>query len=133
MSTAFFSEPVLTELDYVRLSALVRQHPSADLTAPLDEAEVVPTRLVPHTVATMYSRLRVRDDITGLVRVLTICYPQDTDPDRGYVSVASPVGARLLGRSAGSAIAWTGPDGRARSMRVEELLFQPESSGSQQA
>ncbi len=133
MSTVFFSEPVLTELDYVRLSTLVRHHPSADLSAVLDEAEVVPTRLVPDSVATMYSRLQVREQPDGTTRMLTICYPQDADPERGYVSVASPLGARLLGRSAGHLVRWTGPDAKERSVIIDGLLFQPESSGDLQA
>jgi regulator of nucleoside diphosphate kinase len=37
------------------------------------------------------------------------------------------VGAALLGLSVGQGIDWRFPDGRIRHLRVEELLFQPES------
>lgn len=127
MSAVFFSEPVLTEIDYVRLSALNRRQPSAELASVLDEAEVVPNRMIPGTVATMYSRLWVRDNFSGIERMVILCYPQDANLDNGYLSVLSPVGAKLLGRSAGHTVTWTGPDAVERSMTIDSVMFQPES------
>lgn len=131
MSTVSFSEPVLTEIDYVRLSALNRNQASAELTAVLDEAEIVPARAMPVNVATMYSRLWIRDNFSGIERMVTLCYPQDANPEEGFISVLSPAGAKLLGRSTGQTVVWAGPDGVERSMTIDAVMFQPESGDDQ--
>jgi len=58
---------------------------------------------------------------------VTIVYPQDADPSDGKISVMAPVGSALLGLSVGQSIDWCFPDGRPRTLRVVELLYQPEA------
>jgi regulator of nucleoside diphosphate kinase len=71
--------------------------------------------------------VRFLDD--GIKRKLTLCYPEDADPQSGFVSVLSPIGLSLLGEQVGSTVRWESPDGRLRMADVDAMLFQPEASG----
>jgi len=121
---------LLSELDHARIRKLLPQQgvpgPLAEL---LSEADLVPPREVPAHVATMHSQLRLLDLATQELRELTLCYPADADPARGWVSVLSPAGTSLLGLSVGEEASWQTPDGRQHTLRLLEILFQPEASG----
>lgn len=123
---------LLNELDHVRIERLLGRlnRPSDDtLNALLDDADVVPPRQVPDDVVTMYTRVTIDDLQEGVQRTLTLCYPEDADPAKGFVSVMSPIGTALLGRRRGDETEWVTPGGAVQRMRIVELLFQPEASG----
>jgi regulator of nucleoside diphosphate kinase len=128
-------ERVLTELDHVRLATLAsralrdRVPGSPGIDAVLDDALVVPSRKVAPDIVTMYSQvlLRLADD--GTKRKLTLCYPDDAEPQFGFVSVLSPIGLGLLGQQVGATVRWESPDGTERTAEVDAILFQPEASG----
>jgi regulator of nucleoside diphosphate kinase len=75
----------------------------------------------------MHSRVRYLDETTGTRREIQIVFPEQVDLAEGKVSVLAPVGAALLGLSAHQTIEWMFPDGRSHRLRVEKVLFQPES------
>ena len=137
MQSQPFAQPPLrtmTELDYVRISKLLgRQADASDklpsLNAVLDMADLVPSREVSPDVVTMYSRVLVGGADGSQVRELTLCYPADANVDAGHVSVLSPIGAALLGLSAGGTARWTMPHGQTDSLQVLAVQFQPEASG----
>ncbi len=126
---------ILTELDHARITRLTRGlgEPlrSADdpLELALHDATLVSPRSVEGDIVTMYSQVLLRDLATSQLYKLTLCYPSDAEPESGFVSVLSPVGASLLGLRVGSEATWTTPHGEQRAARVEALLFQPEASG----
>jgi regulator of nucleoside diphosphate kinase len=124
------SARLLSELDHLRIRRLLPQRgvpaPLAELLA---DADLVPPREVPADVATMYSQLLLADLATGEQRTLTLCYPADAEPARGFVSVLSPAGTSLLGLPVGGEARWQTPDGRQHAVRLLEILFQPEASG----
>jgi regulator of nucleoside diphosphate kinase len=130
-------ERTLTELDHVRLLNLVsrsrRDHhaaaPRTTIEELLDTCTIVPSREVAPDVATMYSQVLLRDVESGERYKLTLCYPADAEPGRGFVSVLSPVGSALLGQRVGSVVRWRTPAGDAKAAEVLALLFQPEDSG----
>lgn len=131
------TERTLTELDRVRLKSLIRRHrrggvPPAEMDAiedMLDEASVVPSTQVSPDVVTMYSQVLVRDADTGQRSTLTLCYPPDADPERGFVSAMSPVGWSLIGLRVGDVARWSTPAGDQKQAEVVAILFQPEASG----
>ena len=41
----------------------------------------------------------------------------------------APVGGALLGLSVGDQLAWPGPGGKAMTVRVTEVIYQPERAG----
>lgn len=118
----------LTELDHRRLGLLIHDdtHPMA---AVLQEAELTPSREVPADVVTMHSRLRLTDLDSGQALTLTLCYPADAEPARGFVSVLSPVGMSVLGLRVGDVARWRLPNGWQGAARVQAIEFQPEASG----
>lgn len=125
----------LNELDHVRLQSLLRRHPAASApgAAPLletiiDNADLLPPQQIPPDTVTMHSRVRLVDG-SGLQQTLTLCYPQDADPDKRFVSVLSPIGTSLLGQRVGATVSWTGPDGTPGSMQLQAIEYQPEANG----
>lgn len=60
-------------------------------------------------------------------RTVELVYPGEADISRGRVSVMTPIGAALLGLSAGQEIAFEGADGRERRLSVREV--QPQAQG----
>ncbi|MBV8617310.1 MAG: GreA/GreB family elongation factor [Curvibacter sp.] len=138
MSNPLPSHPelrVLTELDEVRLRRLRdRQTLSGELEAALaavfDQADLVPTREVPPDVVTMLSRVVLQSaDAPAQTQVLTVAYPADAQPERGVVSVLSPLGLALLGRRVGQQVGWSAPDGTLARWRIASLDYQPEAAG----
>ena len=115
---------LITNFDWARLRSLAAHAPLKD---ELDNAVVVDSRSVPADVVTMNSQVRFEDQTTGEIRDVTIVFPQDADASEGKISVLAPVGTALLGLSAGQAILWPFPDGSTRSLRVVELIYQPEA------
>ena len=132
MATSLQPARVLTELDHVRISKLLK-HPgmafAAELESVLDNAELVSSYDVQASMVTMNSRVLIADDFLGEERTLTLCYPPDADPKTGFVSVLSPVGTALLGLAEGQMAHWSAPNGEQASARILKVVFQPEESG----
>lgn len=132
MAISLPSARVLTELDHVRLSKLLN-HPgmafAAELTAVLDNAELISSYDVPPGLITMNSRVLMVEQPQGEQRILTLCYPPDADLQAGCISVLSPVGTALLGLKEGQLTCWTAPNGVQISAKILKVVFQPEESG----
>jgi regulator of nucleoside diphosphate kinase len=126
------SPRVLTELDHVRIGKLLR-HPgmsfAAELESVLDNARLVSSYDVPPGLVTMNSRVLIADGVLGEERTLTLCYPPDSNPNTGFVSVLSPVGSALLGLVEGQTAYWNAPGGEQASAKVLKVVFQPEENG----
>lgn len=126
----------VTAIDHERLQRLVdtstgaRDRDAADALADeLDRAEVVPPERIAGNVVTMNSRVVFEDQKTGERREISLVYPQDSDPEKGRVSVLAPIGSALLGLSVGQTIDWPLPRGQVRRLRLVEVLYQPEEAG----
>lgn len=121
---------VVSLSDYVRLRELVEDHALAE---ELERAIVVPSDRIPKDVVTMNSRLIYSDESTGMTREVELVYPDEADHVTGRVSVLAPVGCALLGLSAGQSIDWNLPGGKVHRLRVERVLFQPQTRGTDTA
>ena len=121
----------LTELDHIRIGRLINHHERRDhpMAAVLQQAELLPSREVPTDVVTMHSRLRLTDLDSGRALTITLCYPPDAEPARGFVSVLSPVGMSVLGLRVGDVARWRLPGGWEAAARVDAIEFQPEAFG----
>ncbi|MET0285707.1 MAG: nucleoside diphosphate kinase regulator [Polyangiales bacterium] len=123
---------IVTETDAQRLAGLLETLPPkrradlAGLELELERARVVSSREVPADVVTMNSR--VRFELGGAFTDARLVYPTQSAEDDA-ISVLAPVGSALLGLSVGQTIEWRMPNGRLRSLRVVELLYQPEAAG----
>jgi regulator of nucleoside diphosphate kinase len=114
----------LRGIDFDRLELLVAA--AADkfpettefLEREMARAHIVPNDAAPSGVVAMDSRVEFRDNGSGQIRTVTLVYPEQADFAAGRISVLSPVGAALLGLSAGQSIDWQPPSGGARSLTV---------------
>ena len=125
----------LSSLDLERIEALLAALPAsvfpgkAELQAELDRAEVVEPQDIPPTVVTMNSTVRFAIAETGKEFCLTLVYPRDMDGSADLLSILAPVGAALLGLSVGDELTWPGPGGKTMTVRVQEIVYQPERAG----
>jgi len=88
---------------------------------------VAPERVMPDVI-TMHSRALVEDVNDGELMEVTLVFPEEADAMRGRISVVAPMGVALLGYRVGDTVRFAAPRGK-RSLRVKQLLFQPEASG----
>jgi len=125
----FFLSPyrgrTLTELDHARLSHLIDMH----RVSHWQQANVVPSRKVAPDVVTLYSLIEVQRPGQPTRQKLALCYPDDAEPEQGFLSVLSPMGMALLGLRLGDTARWQEPSGEAAQATIVAMLFQPESSG----
>ena len=124
----------LSSLDLGRLEAMLAGlsdfGPEAEaLQDELDRANVVEPRDIPPTVVTMNSKVRFVVEQTGEEFERTLCYPRDVQGDPARVSVLAPIGSALLGLTVGQVIEWPVPGGRKRSVKIVEVVYQPERAG----
>jgi regulator of nucleoside diphosphate kinase len=115
---------IITQADHALLTMLGGSH--AELQRELARAVLVSSAAMPPDVVTMNSTVIYRDESADVRRAVTIVYPRDADPAEGRISVLSPIGTALLGLSVGHSIQWDFPDGSRRTLRVDELVHQPE-------
>lgn len=133
MFTPSMGDVTLTELDHVRIAALLRRGSAPPGVQRLvEDAELVPSREAAPDLVTMYSQVLLA--VPGAAgaagrRKFAVCYPADAEPEAGFVSVLSPLGAALIGRRVGDTVHWTTPDGAVQEAEIVALLFQPEASG----
>ena len=128
----------ITEHDKYRLKELlVRRSMSGgadgtrlgELARELDRANVVAPRDIPKDVITMNSQFRLTDLDLQESFDYTLVFPEDANPDEAKVSVLAPIGTAVLGTRVGDVVEWPTPSG-VRRLRLDEILFQPESSGN---
>lgn len=84
----------------------------------LARADVVSEHALPDNVVRMYSMVTYSTNVFGEERRLTLVYPKEANIDAGKVSVMTPIGAALIGMSAGNSIPYYTPSGGAQQLTV---------------
>ena len=129
------SKIILTSQDFDRLEALLGSLPAnafpgkAALQSELERAEIVEPDKVPPDVVTMNSTVRFQILETGEEFQLTLVYPKDVQGQSDRISVLAPVGSALLGLSVGDELEWPKPGGGVTTVKVVEVVYQPERAG----
>lgn len=127
-------EITLSVSDFAKLQNVVAGAMSSSpdiasfLQRELDRATIVPRDRTPSAVK-MGSRVRYRDDFSGRIREIRLVYPSEANPDCGSISVLTPVGAALIGLSAGQTMGWRDRQGRAKTLTVLDVDHQIEPGG----
>ena len=129
-------EIVITAADFDRLRGLLDspRHRSTQarllmaLREELDRGQIVPAEAVPKGVVTMHSQVRVRDLKAQESETYTLVYPDEADINENKLSVLAPLGMALLGTRVGQIVKFDAPAGP-RRLKIEKILYQPESSG----
>lgn len=110
----------VTEADHERLWNLARSNASlgaALLGEELDRA-IVLGEGAPAGFVRLGSVVEYRDLASGRVRTVQVVPPDQADIDQNRLSVVTPVGAAVLGLSAGDAFGWIAEDGRPRDLQI---------------
>ncbi|GAA0564221.1 GreA/GreB family elongation factor [Rhizomicrobium electricum] len=71
-----------------------------------------------HGIVNLGEAVLYHDQKTGRTRRVRIVLPQDVDPERGRISVYSPVGAALMGLHVGQSADWEDRHGNRRTLKV---------------
>jgi regulator of nucleoside diphosphate kinase len=114
---------VISNADEKRLTSIAtaasRRLPeaSAALLAELERADVVPETAMPADVVRLGSTIEFEVD-DGRRLKMQLVLPENADINAGRISVLTPVGAALIGLSAGQTMEWLGHDGRERLLTV---------------
>ena len=127
---------VITEPDMKLLRSLIQARKAkrdldfanlVTLEQELDEARVIGTAEISPEVVTMDSRVRVRDLESGTESEYSVVFPASADASSRKVSVLAPIGTALLGYGKGDTVEVEAPGG-IRRLRIEDILYQPESA-----
>jgi regulator of nucleoside diphosphate kinase len=86
------------------------------LAREIDRAEIIPADRSVRNIVTMQSEVTFIDDISGQKRTVILVYPEDADVDANKISILTPIGAALIGLSAGQSIEFQTPSGGWRSL-----------------
>jgi regulator of nucleoside diphosphate kinase len=131
----------ITEPDYNRLSGLIERTRDRNghdreylnkLEVELDRAEIVDPKDIPADVITMRSKVRLKDLVSGESNTYSLVFPTEANFAEGKISVLAPIGTAILGYRRGDTIEWPVPSGL-RKIKVEEILYQPESAGNHES
>ena len=76
----------------------------------VSEIQLMNLEKIPHDRAGFGSKLTIREN--GREFVYELVMPEDSDPDKGFVSVASPIGRSLIGKEEGDDVVAPTPSGK---------------------
>ena len=122
------AEILISADDAVTLSQLLADRNAAEqaqdardaLADKLSDAQIVPERSLARTVR-LHARVTYEELPAGTTRAVVIVNPRDADPDRGHISVLSPIGRALLGNAIGAVLEVPLPANRSLLVRVTEI------------
>lgn len=123
---------LITEKDYLRIKHTLSFQKSEEyenLELELDRARIISDKEVPPNLVTMNSKVQFLNVQEDREMVVTIVYPSEANFSEGKISVLASLGSALIGLRAGQEINWMFPDGKTRTLRILNVLYQPEASG----
>lgn len=91
---------------------------SAMLLAEIDRAEIHDAASLPPDVVTIGAEVEFLDEGSGTQRTVTVVMPNEADIEAGRISILTPMGAGLIGLSAGQSIDWPDLEGRERRIKI---------------
>jgi regulator of nucleoside diphosphate kinase len=121
----------ISEADYDRIAdmALRIEHSAPALSKlildEIDRAHVHSNGRLPKNVVALNSEVEFLDTTTSTRRRVKLVMPTDADIAESRISIMTPVGAGLIGMSAGREINWPCPDGRPRVLKILEVKQEP--------
>mgnify|MGYP001370639773 CR=1 FL=1 len=125
---------ILSRIDYQRLKNFMQKkglvyvrHDLENLDSVLKTAELVNPEIIPSDVVTMNSRVRIKDMELDEEYICTLNYPNQTYISEENCSILTPMGTALLGSKVGDLIICN-MTYNSITMRVEEILYQPEAA-----
>jgi len=87
----------------------------------LSTVTIVPTENLPRDRVVFGSRVRVEEVDTGKVGVYQLVGPYESAPEKGLLSVTSPIGRALIGKEPGDVVELKAPGGD-KELEILEIL-----------
>ncbi len=115
-------------IDGSKISGRYVRDKLSGLEEELDNCRILSPRDMPSNVVTLNSRVRFRDLGNDQEMIATLVFPGSANLSEGRISVASPIGTAILGYAVGDVIEWKVLAGQ-KTIRIEEILYQPEAAG----
>jgi regulator of nucleoside diphosphate kinase len=131
------SKLIINSLDYSRIQRCIsdakqlRAINSADADKLLNElrsAQVLEPEEIPSNVVTMNSIVKLSFLNNKQQTQFQIVYPKNANFKENKISIFSPIATALIGYKVGDQIEWIVPAGPTK-IQIDEILYQPESSG----
>lgn len=123
---------LITEKDLLRIKNILSFQKSIDfenLELELDRAKIISDDLVPADLVTMNSKVKFLNVQDNKEMIITVVYPSDANFSEGKISVLASLGSALIGLRVGQEINWMFPQGKTKTLRILEVLYQPEANG----
>jgi transcription elongation factor GreA len=96
----------------------------AEFTDMLSRTQIIDPSSYPHDKVLFGSTVKLEDLDSGRVVVYTIVGAYESNPEKGLISISSPLAKQIIGKKAGDEVDMTLPNGKA-SYEVLEVFFQP--------
>ena len=122
---------LITEKDLLRIKHILSFQKSEDfenLDLELDRAKIISDDIVPPDLVTMNSKVKFLNTQDNKEMVITIVYPSDANFAEGKVSVLASLGSALIGLRVGQEINWMFPDGKTKTLKILDVIYQPEAN-----
>ncbi len=122
----------ITEKDLLRIKYVLSfQHSKEyeNLEIELDRAKIVSDNEIPEDLVTMNSKIRFLNIQENKEMIITIVYPSDANFAEGKVSVLASLGSAMIGLRVNQEINWLFPDGKTKTLKVLQVIYQPEANG----
>lgn len=123
---------LITEKDLLRIKHILSFQKSEDfenLELELDRAKIISDDQVPGDLVTMNSKVKFLNLQDNKEMIVTIVYPSDANFAEGKISVLATLGSALIGLRVGQEINWMFPDGKTKTLKILNVLYQPEANG----
>lgn len=123
----FISEKNLLRIKHVL--SFQRSKEYENLEIELDRAKIVSDNEIPEDLVTMNSKIRFLNIQENKEMIITIVYPSDANFAEGKVSVLASLGSAMIGLRVNQEINWLFPDGKTKTLKILQVLYQPEANG----
>lgn len=123
---------LITEKDLLRIKNILSFQKSVDfenLELELDRAKIISDDTVPSDLVTMNSKVKFLNVQDNKEMIITVVYPSDANFSEGKISVLASLGSALIGLRVGQEINWMFPQGKTKTLRILDVLYQPEANG----
>lgn len=121
---------LITEKDLLRIKHILSFQKSEhfeNLELELDRAKIITDDEVPPDLVTMNSKVKFLNLNDDKEMIITIVYPSDANFAEGRISVLATLGSALIGLRVGQEINWMFPDGKTKTLRILDVIYQPEA------
>ncbi|MDR0579125.1 MAG: transcription elongation factor GreA [Campylobacteraceae bacterium] len=96
----------------------------AEFTDMISRAQIIDPTTYEHTKVLFGSTVKLEDLDSGEIAVYTIVGAFESNPDKGLISISSPLAKQLIGKKAGDEVDVVLPNGKV-TYEVLEVYFEP--------